>query len=82
MYALESRVTRSINGRAAHFDIPKWRDPLQPQLPYRISAQAAAYAPWPSRAILPQRIRRQVVGSAALAGGQTSQLVPEDRWGM
>ena len=52
MYALESRVTRSINGRAAHFDIPKWRDPLQPQLPYRISAQAAAYAPWSSRSIL------------------------------
>jgi hypothetical protein len=42
MYALESRVTRSINGRAVHFDIPKWRDPLQPQLPYRISAQAAS----------------------------------------
>jgi hypothetical protein len=39
MYALESRVTRSINGRAAHFDIPKWRDPLQPQLPYRIAPE-------------------------------------------
>ena len=52
MYALESRVTRSIYGRAAHFDIPKWRDPPQPQLPHRISAQAAAYAPRPSRSIL------------------------------
>jgi hypothetical protein len=52
MYALESRVTRSIYGPAAHFDIPKWRDPPQPQLPHRISAQAAAYAPRPSRSIL------------------------------
>jgi len=80
MYALESRVTRSIYGRAAHFDIPKWRDPPQPQLPHRISAQAAAYAPRPSRSILFNRcapdtlqlIRRQVIGSARLGWRPTS----------
>ena len=70
MYALESRVTRSIDGHAAHFDIPKWRDPPRPQLPHRFSAQPAA-------CVLGPRARSC---SATHARDTDSTHPPPDRW--